>query len=240
VPDVAENFASVVLQERSEFAIRGPGAGDGALEYFGGAREIAERRDVSQGAVEAHVSLALLLGIIKRMRVQKRPDELAADVFEAKLKMRVLINGVMAGEEGGRADGGALLVGDFLGRNQARRIAGARSGDGRVVRMREGIAQRDARDGRLDNGLDRRCGVRLADPTRGLLADRLGSLSGSGGARRRALVFILRSGWRRRGYAPRRFYTAGMTRNSAVRRIGIISFWPSRLPRLQPPWRTCG
>ena len=88
--------------------------------------------------------------------MQKRPDELAADVFESKLKMRVLINGVMAGEKRGRADGGALLVGDFLGRNQARRIAGARGGNGRVVRMREGIAQRDARDGRLDNGPQRR------------------------------------------------------------------------------------
>jgi len=129
------------------------------------------------------------------MRVQERPDELAADVFESKLKMRVLINGVMAGEEGGRADGGALFVGDFLGRNQARRKAGARGGDGRVVRMREGIAQRDARDGRLDNGRDRRCGVRLTNS--------FGGRPGNGGARRRALVFILRSGWRRRGYAPR-------------------------------------
>ena len=47
--------------------------------------------------------------------------------------MRVLVNGVMAGEKCSGADGGALLVGDFRGRNEARGIAGARGGDGRVV-----------------------------------------------------------------------------------------------------------
>ena len=66
-------------------------------------------------AVEADVTLALLLGVIERMRVQERPDKLAADIFEAEFEMRVLIDGVMATEVSGGADGDALLVGDFLG-----------------------------------------------------------------------------------------------------------------------------
>ena len=41
VPDIAQNFARVVLQQRGELAIGVPGAGDGALEYFRGAGEIA-------------------------------------------------------------------------------------------------------------------------------------------------------------------------------------------------------
>ena len=97
--------------------------------------------------VQAHVPLALLLGVIERMRVQKRPDELPADVFEAEFKMRVLKDGVVPAEKRGRADLQALLVGDFFGTDDARRVAGARGGDGRIVRMREMISQRDARRG---------------------------------------------------------------------------------------------
>ena len=71
------------------------------------------------------------------MRVQKRPDELAADVFEPKFEMRVLIDGVMPAEVSRGADGDALLVGDFFRANQAWRIASAR-------RRNRGI-DRDAR-----------------------------------------------------------------------------------------------
>ena len=84
------------------------------------------------------------------MRVQERPDELAADVFQAKLKVRVLKDGVMAGVKRSGADIGALLFADLFRGDQAGRVAGARRGDGRIERMREGIAQRDARDGALD------------------------------------------------------------------------------------------
>ena len=94
-------------------------------------------RHVGLRAVEPHVALALLLGVVEGMRVQKRPDELAADVFEAEFEMRVLIDGVMAAEKGGRADVHALLFGDFLGIDQARRVAGARRGDGGIEGMRE-------------------------------------------------------------------------------------------------------
>ena len=100
--------------------------------------------------MQADVALALLLGVVKRMRVQERPDELAADVFQAKFKMRVLVDGVVPGVKRGRADLQALLVGDFLGADDARRVAGARGGNGRIVWMREMVAQRDARRGGLE------------------------------------------------------------------------------------------
>ena len=77
--------------------------------------------------------------------MKERPDELAAHVFEAKFEMRVLVDGVMAAVKGRRADVEALLVGDFVGIDQARGIAGARGGDGGVEGMAEGVAQSDAR-----------------------------------------------------------------------------------------------
>ena len=52
--------------------------------------EKRKRRNVGLGAVESDVALALLFGIVKRMRVEKGPDELAADVFEAEFEMGVL------------------------------------------------------------------------------------------------------------------------------------------------------
>ena len=201
--------ARVVLEERSQFAIRVPGAGDGALENFRSRRDklLDVRRNIGQGAVEPHVALALLLGIIKRMRVQERPDELAADVFEAELKMRVLVDGVVAGVESRRADGGALLLGDFVGRDQARRVAGARRGDGRVVRMREGIAQRDARQRRLKQTGDARSGSCEAD--------------GEG-------VAMLRED-----------STPPACAGTARRRTAYFFLGLARPPRLPPPFRTC-
>ena len=99
------------------------------------------------GAIEADIALALLLGIVERMRVNERPDELAADVFEAEFEMRVVIDGVAAAVESGGADIYALLVGDLFGVDQARRITSAGGGDCGIVRMREGVAKRDARRG---------------------------------------------------------------------------------------------
>ena len=80
----------------------------------------AFRRDVSLRAIQPHVALALLLGIVERMGVQERPHELAADVFQAELEMGVLENRVMAAEVGGRADIHPLLLGDFFGADQPR------------------------------------------------------------------------------------------------------------------------
>jgi hypothetical protein len=95
--------------------------------------------------IHADVTLALLFGIVEGMRVKKRPDELSADVFQSEFKMRVLINGVMSAEESGGADIEALLVIDFFGTDEARRVASAGSGDGGVEGMRECVAKSDPR-----------------------------------------------------------------------------------------------
>ena len=84
------------------------------------------------------------------MRVQERPDELPADIFEAEFKMRVLVNGVVAAEEGRRADHHALLFGDFFRIDQSGRIARARRRDRGIEWMREMIPQSDARRGGFD------------------------------------------------------------------------------------------
>ena len=147
VPDVAENFASVALQQRSQLPVIAPGARNRVFvnRALGRAEPGHFRRQIGERVIQAHVPLALLLGVVERMRVQERPDELPADIFEAKFKVRVLVDGVVAAVKRGRADLQALLVGDFFRPDEARRVAGARRGDGRIVGMREVIAQRDAR-----------------------------------------------------------------------------------------------
>ena len=129
-----------------------PGASDGAFvnRPLGRAELRAFGRHVGLGFIEPHVTLALLFGIIERMRVKKRPDELAADIFEAKFEMGVLENGVVSAIKSGRANIDALLFGDFLGADNARCITGARGGNRRIVRMREGIAQCDSRRSGFD------------------------------------------------------------------------------------------
>src|ERR1700730_14664306 len=106
VPDVAQDFARVTLQERGQLAVVSPGARDGAFVNFAFRRAESGRlgRQVGERVCEADVPLALLLGIVEGVRVQERPDELPADVFESKFKMRVLIDRVMAAEKRGRAD----------------------------------------------------------------------------------------------------------------------------------------
>src|SRR5579863_676525 len=117
VPDVVENIARIVNENGGEFPIVSPGASNRSFVNL--ARGLVEEkrrgRDVSLGAIQADVSLALLLRIVKRMSVKKRPDELSTDVFDAEFEMRVLVNGVVAAVESGRADVEALLVGDFVG-----------------------------------------------------------------------------------------------------------------------------
>ena len=101
-------------------------------------------------AVEADVPLALLLGIVERMRVKERPDELAADVFEAEFEVRVLINGVVPTIKRSGADVDALLIRNFFRRDEARRITSARGGDGGIERMRESISESDAGGAAID------------------------------------------------------------------------------------------
>jgi len=73
--------------------------------------------------------------------VEKRPDELAADVFEAEFEMSVLIDGVVSTVKSCRTDIKALLVSNFVVGNEAWCVAGARSGDGGIERMQERIAE---------------------------------------------------------------------------------------------------
>src|SRR5271154_2333760 len=101
-------------------------------------------------AIQANIALALLFGIVKRVSVKKRPDELAADVFQAEFEMRMLVDGVMAAVEGGRADVEALLIGDFVGGDQARGIACACGGNGRIEGVRKCVAKRYTRRGGID------------------------------------------------------------------------------------------
>src|SRR5215469_3103396 len=96
------------------------------------------------------------------MRVQERPDELAADVFEAELEMRVLVDRVVPAIKRGGADVEALLIRYFFRRDQARSVAGARGGDGGIKRMREGIPEGDAGGA----GIDVLAGVRTVEHAR--------------------------------------------------------------------------
>ena len=80
-------------------------------------------------AIQTHVALALLLGIVKGMGVQKRPHELPADVFKAEFEVSVLIDGVMAAEKSARTDIHPLFFGDFFRIDEPRRVTGARGRD---------------------------------------------------------------------------------------------------------------
>ena len=102
------------------------------------------------GTLKAHVTLALLLGVVEGMGVKKRPDELAANVLDSEFEVRMLIHGVMPAIESGCADVEALLVGDFVGSNQARRVAGSGGGNRRIEGMRKGVSECDAWGRRLD------------------------------------------------------------------------------------------
>ena len=159
VPDVAEDGAGVGNEERGKLPIVGPGLGNGALVNLarGFVEEKRKRRNVGLGTVEADVALALLLGIVKRMRVEEGPDELAADVFEAEFEMGMLENGVMAAVKGGGTDVEALLVCDFIGSDEVRGIAGARGGDSGIEGMEKRIAQGDTGSARFHQA-----GVRCA------------------------------------------------------------------------------
>ncbi len=112
--------------------------------FAGGVEEQRCWRDVGLRAVQADVALALLLGIVEGMGVEEGPDELAGNVFQAELEMGVLVDGVMAAVEGGRADVEALLVGDFFGADETWGVASAGGGDSGIVGMGPGVAEGDA------------------------------------------------------------------------------------------------
>ena len=147
MPNVEKNFAGLRKKKSRKFAVIRPGAGDGSFvdaAGFGVEKE-RDRRDVGLGTVHANVALALLLGIVERMGVKERPDELPADIFETEFEMRMLIDSVVAAEKSGGADVETLLVGDFFWSDEMRGVASARGGDRGIERMREGVAESDAR-----------------------------------------------------------------------------------------------
>ena len=98
VPEVVENVACVRDENGRKLAIIVPGAGDGVFVDLarGFVEEERRRRDVGLRPVETNVTLALLLGIVERVSVEKRPDKLPADVLQAEFEMRMLIDGVVA------------------------------------------------------------------------------------------------------------------------------------------------
>ncbi len=73
VPDVGQNIARVGGEKGGELSIAGPGTGQRV--FIDVARGFVEkkrdRRDIGLGAIEADVALALLLGIVEGMRVEK-------------------------------------------------------------------------------------------------------------------------------------------------------------------------
>ncbi len=101
-PNVSENGAGIGDEKCREFAVVIPAARDGLfVDFLGGFVEIEiDAGNVSMDAIHADVALTLLLGVVERMCVEKRPDELATDVFEAEFERGVLEDGVVAAVEG--------------------------------------------------------------------------------------------------------------------------------------------
>jgi len=120
----------VVLEERREIGVTVPRAHDRGLVDV--KRLSGDWRDKRARLLQLDVALARLLRVVKGVRVQERPHELARDVLEAELEVRVLVDRVMAGVERQRANRVALLVRDFDGRDYSRRIARPCGGDGAV------------------------------------------------------------------------------------------------------------
>src|SRR5262249_9761890 len=115
LPDVAENGSRVGNEKSRKFPGIIPGADDGTfVNFFSRFVEIEiNRRNIGLDTVHADIALALLFGIVKRMCVEERPDELAADIFEAEFECCMLENGVMAAVEGGSTNVEALFISDF-------------------------------------------------------------------------------------------------------------------------------
>ena len=123
-----------------------------------------ERRDGERPRLHLDVALRGLLGVVEGVGVEERPDELAADVLERELEVRVLERRVVPGEvhvpgQGVAPRAAALPLGgvgdrvarDLLGGDDPlRAVAGARGGDDAVEGAREGIHEPHAGRGRKE------------------------------------------------------------------------------------------
>jgi hypothetical protein len=158
VPDIAKDFLRRGLEQIRKFAIVLPSPADRLFinRTFGRAKVRTCGRDIGLRVIQAHVALALLLRIIKRMRVQERPDELTADIFEPEFKVRVLIDRVVAAKIRAGSNHDPLLIRNFFGTDQSCRIASSRCGDRRIEGVRERVAKRYARRAGLDLEFQRR------------------------------------------------------------------------------------
>jgi len=87
-------------------------------------------RYVGLNVVHSNVTLTLLFGVVKGVGMEKGPDKLAADVFQAELEMGMLVDGVMPAVEGSGANIESLLFGDFFRTDEAVGIARTGRRDG--------------------------------------------------------------------------------------------------------------
>ena len=147
VPNIIENFARRRLEDTRQLAVMFPRPRHGFFVDRALARSESRSfcRNVRLRKIEPHVALALLFGVVKRMRVQVGPHELPADILEPKFEMCVLINGVVPAEIRARTNRHALLFRDLIGTDQPRRIARARRSHRRIEWMVKRIAERHAR-----------------------------------------------------------------------------------------------
>ncbi len=141
VAQLFQNAERIVLEDRGQLSVAIPGAHDGVLVDVAGVA--GDRRHKRARLFQLHVALTGLLGVVERIRVQERPDELPGDVLEPELEIRVLIDRVVTGVKRQRADRVALLVGDFRGSDHARRVARTRRSDRAVERRRRGGSKCD-------------------------------------------------------------------------------------------------
>src|ERR1700757_4638496 len=151
VPDVVQDRSCLTDQQSRKLTVVSPGAGHGRLVDCPRALVEKERyrRNIGLSALHAHIALALLFGVVERVGVQKRADKLTTHIFEAEFEMRVLVARMVAAIKSGRANIQPLLVRDFVGVDQARRVTGARRRNGGIERMRERIAQGHTRRSRF-------------------------------------------------------------------------------------------
>ena len=143
VAQLLQDGQRIVLEQRRQLRVTIPCANDRCFEHV--ASPARERRHVRPRLFELYVTLAGLLGVVERIRVQERPDELPRDVLEAELEVRVLVDRVVPGVEREQANRIALGFGDFIRANHPRRIAGPSGRDGAIVRRGGRRTERDDR-----------------------------------------------------------------------------------------------